>query len=223
MLFRGLQPYTKAKVKFRGSCFVQHYPPPKKRSLGFTLAELLISLAVLGVIATFTLPKILGGTGDKQNIAIAKEDYATVYGLMQDFTLSGQTDFKTYFFDYINAVKKCPNDGIAGGCRTVATTSNSPDASTWPTVLMPNGSTVHIIMYNSTDFALTIDANGDLSPNTGYSGSNQAEVFASWYGNNSNTDVDCQPWVGVPDIMVAHRLMNWCGYSPQLADIFKAP
>ena len=33
---------------------------------GFTLAELLISLAILGVIATFTIPKIIGAAGNGQ-------------------------------------------------------------------------------------------------------------------------------------------------------------
>jgi len=40
---------------------------------GFTLAELLIALAILGVIATFTIPKILTAQQDTQQKAIGKE------------------------------------------------------------------------------------------------------------------------------------------------------
>ncbi len=45
---------------------------------GFTLAELLISLAILGVIATFTIPKILISQQNSQNVAKAKEAVAMV-------------------------------------------------------------------------------------------------------------------------------------------------
>ncbi len=43
------------------------------RTTGFTLAELLIALAILGVIATFTIPKILNAQQDQKKTAIAKE------------------------------------------------------------------------------------------------------------------------------------------------------
>lgn len=47
---------------------------------GFTLAELLISLAILGVIATFTIPKILVAQQNSANAAKAKEVAAMVAG-----------------------------------------------------------------------------------------------------------------------------------------------
>ncbi|MCE3236656.1 MAG: hypothetical protein K0Q50_2847 [Vampirovibrio sp.] len=45
---------------------------------GFTLAELLVSLAILGVIATFTIPKILQAQQSSQKNAITKETMAAV-------------------------------------------------------------------------------------------------------------------------------------------------
>lgn len=50
----------------------------KRHFVGFTLAELLISLAILGVIATFTIPKILTAQQNAQKNATVKEDFATV-------------------------------------------------------------------------------------------------------------------------------------------------
>ena len=37
---------------------------------GFTLAELLVALSILGIIVTFSIPKILGSQSEKQKIAI---------------------------------------------------------------------------------------------------------------------------------------------------------
>lgn len=45
---------------------------------GFTLAEVLISLAILGTIATFTIPKILISSQNQQKSALAKEVAAMV-------------------------------------------------------------------------------------------------------------------------------------------------
>jgi prepilin-type N-terminal cleavage/methylation domain-containing protein len=50
----------------------------KQHSLGFTLAELLIALAILGEIATFTIPKILSSQQNGTNKAKAKEAFSMV-------------------------------------------------------------------------------------------------------------------------------------------------
>ena len=52
----------------------------RRSSLGFTLAELLISLAILGVIATFTIPKILTSQQNSQKAAVTKEVIAMISG-----------------------------------------------------------------------------------------------------------------------------------------------
>lgn len=45
---------------------------------GFTLAELLIALSILGVIATFTIPKVLQSQQNGKYNTMAKEAIATI-------------------------------------------------------------------------------------------------------------------------------------------------
>lgn len=62
---------------------------PRTRFTGFTLAELLTSLAILGVIATFTIPKILMAQTNAQSNARAKEMAAMIAGAYQQAQLAG--------------------------------------------------------------------------------------------------------------------------------------
>lgn len=59
------------------------------RAKGFTLAELLIALAILGEIATFTIPKIIASQQNGQRNAQMKETVATIAAAYQQAQLSG--------------------------------------------------------------------------------------------------------------------------------------
>lgn len=78
-----------------------------KRVAGFTLAELLISLTILGVIATFTIPKVLNAGNASQNTAIAKEAASMVSGAFSSYQLNSSVDASTtsgLFTQYLNYV-----------------------------------------------------------------------------------------------------------------------
>ena len=79
-----------------------------KKSLGFTLAELLIALAILGVIATFTIPKILNSGNDNTFNSIGMESFATVSAAYQAYKLNNSPSAATGTVDltpYMNYVK----------------------------------------------------------------------------------------------------------------------
>ena len=72
------------------------------------MAELLIALAILGVIATFTIPKILDSGSDSKWNAIGLEAAATISGAYQQYKLSNSISASTGPADltpYLNYVK----------------------------------------------------------------------------------------------------------------------
>ena len=79
-----------------------------QRSLaGFTLAELLICVAILGVIATFTIPKLMVRTQSEQYTAAAKDVFSTLSNAYQQHLQNGLLNANTYPKDltpYINYV-----------------------------------------------------------------------------------------------------------------------
>lgn len=88
--------------------------------VGFTLAELLISLAILGVIATFTIPKVLQAQQGNQSNALAHEAAATISAAFQlykqNYTLSGSTTAQalTQYMNYTKVVTSGQLDDIPG-------------------------------------------------------------------------------------------------------------
>ncbi|MEB3207261.1 MAG: type II secretion system protein [Vampirovibrionales bacterium] len=72
------------------------------RSGGFTLAEILIALGLLGVIAAFTIPKILTATGTSKATAVFKETASMVTGAMTSYKANNQLLITSGFQDFEN-------------------------------------------------------------------------------------------------------------------------
>ncbi len=81
---------------------------PHKRLKGFTLAELLVCLAILAEIATFTIPKILSAQQNVQYNTSAKEAIATIAGAYNLYKSTNQVSASTSMGDltqYLNYVQ----------------------------------------------------------------------------------------------------------------------
>lgn len=139
------------------------------RKDGFTLSELLIALAILGIIAIFTIPKILMTTQDSRKQAILKETLATIMQIQQDGMRAGQltpSNNDVYFKSKLNAIKIC-TQATTEGCWTSAAFGNTNEDG----AQLANGAQL-AGFDNGTDYgsgrwanAITIDWNGSAGPN----------------------------------------------------------
>lgn len=152
---------------------------------GFTLAEVLITLGIIGVVAAMTLPTIVTKYQKKifvtrlkqtysilnQAISRAEADYGdTAYWDLTNY--SSSQIFKTYIINYLNTInqqEQTQNGGLGIIYRTIA---GIPENAL---MMMRSNSTVHTLT-NGTQlitpnykqqeyFEFIIDVNGNNSPN----------------------------------------------------------
>lgn len=184
---------------------------PAKRK-GFTLAELLISLAILGVISTFAISKVLQAQQNSEWNSIAKEaagTFAAAYeALKREGKLSANTSAK-HLIPYMNYVKYDTSsqvDKIKGGTFWNCT-------ATYPCIHLHNGAVLYFESryFNGTEPNRAIWMLVD--PEAGYSGSTtgpgKSIWFAMYYGGRLATRSTINPnTVGGADNFVWNPCAN---------------
>lgn len=91
-----------------------------KNNFAFTLAEVLITLGIIGVVAAITIPSLMTKLSDIRNAAILKEDYSILQQVMRrayndgaDATIAGDNAvvmkkwYETYFQPYMTVAHVC--------------------------------------------------------------------------------------------------------------------
>lgn len=149
------------------------FTPPcyKRREQAFTLSELLIALAILGLIATFTIPKVLQNVESNQKKAVFKETFAALSEIVYEGCISGAMDATNagpYILNKLNASKICMNNATTEGCfpqnNVFGSEANEPGA------LLANGASIGGL--STVVGSIVIDWNGAAGPNdyapTGY-------------------------------------------------------
>ena len=96
---------------------------PIKVRLGFTLAEVLITLGIIGVVAAITIPALLTNLNNRHTESILREDYSILQqmmtsanddGAISNFSVDKMNNmkymrewFETYFLPYIKVANVC--------------------------------------------------------------------------------------------------------------------
>lgn len=99
--------------------------PVGKFKIAFTLAEVLITLGIIGIIAAMTMPSIINKANDKANIAklkksytllsqalmFAKNDYADYeYWPIVDYDMNSTIQIYNFIKPHLKVTRECPNE-----------------------------------------------------------------------------------------------------------------
>lgn len=106
---------------------------------GFTLAELLICLAVLGVIATFTIPKILSAQQNIQYKSVAKEAMGAVAAAYDSYKAQIGVNAYTSPSDFITVLNYVKIQTSGAIDRTYGSTGSFSCTAGSPCYVLANG------------------------------------------------------------------------------------
>ena len=162
------------------------------KKLGFTLAEVLITLGVLGIVAALTMPALITNYQKEQTTTHLKKTFSTLkqateaakvdYGDVKDwdYTLNEASFMRKYYAPYIKYTKisdrtRLEHEDLGGTTRRFDR----------PTLHMADGVVFSVLFnrYMAQPFHILVDLNGDRGPNK-----LGRDVFAfSIYNNELNT------------------------------------
>ncbi len=154
-----------------------------KSTLAFTLAEVLITLAIVGVVAALTLPNLIASYQKKQTVTRLKKAYSVVSqaiqmsevenGMKDTWTLDNihaKTFFNIYLKKYIVYTKELsPSELDVVSPRTLLNgqkwsgTTYNPNNSAAHHILLPDG--VLMTFNKAGGMWIAIDVNGLQKPN----------------------------------------------------------
>ncbi len=150
---------------------------------GFTLAEILVTIGIIGVVAAISMPSLIGNVQKKTYVTQLHKAYSDISNVMVKYMsdekveslretdlYAGATSFEEFFKKYFNIVKFCGTDT---GCfadsysNLNGPTIGSDFASILNSVVLSSGAAVGIkeSNINNRAFSVFIDVNGEKGPN----------------------------------------------------------
>lgn len=153
------------------------------RRFAFTLAEVLITLGIIGIVAAMTLPMLIADYQKKQTVVNLKSAYSVLNQALAlsenengskehwDYSLSGEEFYKTYLQKHLKVVKEYFNEnyfeGITYKCLKGACSQGGYVYKTAPKFVLANGTVITITNHIDTKYFLFyVDINGKKNPNT---------------------------------------------------------
>lgn len=148
----------------------------------FTLAEVLITLGIIGIIAAMTLPAVITKYRKKQTAAVLKETYSLLNQAVMlsentngskeywDFTLSSENFYKTYLQKYLKHSKEYFGETSFNNIKYECLKGNCYQGAyahaDTPKIALQNGTILIISNHEESDSILIYaDINGMKKPN----------------------------------------------------------
>lgn len=157
----------------------------------FTLAEVLITLAVIGIVAAMTIPSIVASNQKLEletrfaksyrtimymvNMAVAENGSFENWEWLDSYSAQEMDDFvKKYFLPYLNVVKFCSASAPEGCFAEKLKNPNgayepNPSTRNLPKVLLADGTSVQFLIMSlkakNRTIAIEVDVNGFRKPN----------------------------------------------------------
>ncbi|MBP7212438.1 prepilin-type N-terminal cleavage/methylation domain-containing protein [bacterium] len=154
------------------------------RSNAFTLAEVLITLGIIGIVAAMTIPTLMQKTQKHQTVVGLKKAYTTMSqayerskvengdGPSWDWTLGITTFMKTYIIPYLSIAKDCGTQNTDDcGIRTKTWLNGKTmecsenGCSSVYSVLLSDGTSCIFDFHAGHFVNIVVDINGNKKPN----------------------------------------------------------
>lgn len=131
----------------------------------FSLAEILITLGIIGVVAALTIPSVIEKHQKKVTVTKLKQTYSILYQAIKTSEIDNgpvtewnSGNNKTYLYPYLKIIKVCKNKAYE------CTTNWQLDYYSW--FILSNGVHVATSGYGDKDIiSIYIDLNGKSGPN----------------------------------------------------------
>jgi prepilin-type N-terminal cleavage/methylation domain-containing protein len=127
----------------------------KNNYTGFTLAEVLITLLIIGVVSSLVIPAIINDTQEAELKTAWKKTYSEIdqatkkimldnAGTMKDLSFSGDSSnfIKDKYGEYLSYIESCNNNRSYGNCWSTINTYKNGSTSPYST---PEEFALHII------------------------------------------------------------------------------
>lgn len=172
----------------------------QKASFAFTLAELLIAVAILGIIATFTIPKILAAQKNAADNSAAKEAIGAVSAILYRMRMNGTLSTTTTPADVFAQMNYVSYD-TASQIDSVPGSSTFQCVSGDPCIRLHNGAVLIDQTPGGGGFAgsattdclqFAVDPDGKVTDGT-TNGPGKSLIFAVYYNGLTVTYADKLP------------------------------
>lgn len=158
-----------------------------KQKKGFTLAEVLLTLTIVGIVAALTIPSLMQNIQDQDLKVKWKKAFSNISGVMPRIVadkislkgnFSNSDSMRDLFLPYLNVVKTCNQGANNGNCwpSNITFYDNTPDTPSENSgVILSDGTLLNFIFLNSNCInsvndilrcgSINIDVNGLKGPN----------------------------------------------------------